>query len=208
MATTKAPLFGLDASGSLAGAIVFSKWRGRTYVRKLTIPANPRSALQVGMRSVFKYTTQAFGSLTSNQKAAWDALAAPDNITQLNAQVRDSQSRARRNEGWRLGPSETPGTTPDAPTSPVAVAQNKSIDLSWTRPAGQKGDYTAAIYMKSADTISGIIGELVGVVDDAVVKFTILNLVNGVEMWFEIRETNIDGELGALSASINQTPSA
>lgn len=208
MATTKAPLFGLGASGSLGKSIVFSTWRGRTYVRKLSIPANPRSGLQVGMRSVFKYTTQAFGALTANQKAAWDALAAPDNITQLNAQVRDSQSRARRNEGWRLGPSESAGTTPDAPTGLAGTAQNKSIDLVWTRPVGAQGDYTSAIYIKTADTITGVIGELVGVVDVTVEKLTILNLVNGTAYFMEVLEMNTDGEFGALSASATATPSA
>lgn len=208
MATTKAPLFGLDASGTLGGSIVFSKWRGRTYVRRHAIPSNPRSGLQVGMRSVFKFISQDFSSLTQNQKDAWDALAAPDNITQLNAQIRDSQSRARRNEGWRRGPAETPDPTIDPPTAPAAVAQNKSVDLSWTRPIANQGEYTAAVYIKTADTIAGVIGELVGVQDVADLTMTILNLVNGTEYWFEIRETNFDGELGTLSASINATPSA
>jgi len=208
MARTKGPLFSLDASGTLADTIVFSKWKGRTYVRRHAIPSNPRSGLQVGMRSVFKYITQAFGALTANQKAAWDALAAPDNITQLNAQVRDAQGRARRNEGWRLGPAETPGTTPDAPTGPTAVAQNKSVDLSWTRPVGNQGDYTSAIYVKTADTITGVIGELVAVIAVTTIAVTILDLVNGTEYWFEIREMNTDGEFGALSASINATPTA
>lgn len=208
MAVTKAPLFGLDASGSLAGSIVFSKWRGRTYVRRLAIPANPRTVLQVGMRSVFKFITQAFGALTSNQKAAWDALAAPDNITQLNAQVRDAQTRARRNEGWRLGPSETPGTTPDAPTGLAATAQNKSVDLVWTRPVGNQGDYTVAIYMFTADTITGIIGELVEVLAVTRESTTIIGLTNGVEVFFEVRETNTDGEFGTLSTSDSATPTA
>jgi len=208
MATVKAPLFGLDASGSLGDAIVFSKWRGRNYVRRHSIPSNPRSPLQVGMRSVFGYITKNFGALTQPQKDAWDALAAPDNITQLNAQVRDAQGRARRNEGWRLGPAETPGSTPDAPTSPTAVSRNRSIDLSWTRPVGTQGDYTSAIYMFTADTISGVIGELVGVVAVATTALTILNLLNGTEYWFEILEMNTDGEFGALSASINATPAA
>lgn len=208
MATTKAPLFGLDASGTLADSLVFSKWRGRTYVRRHAIPANPRSPLQVGMRSVFKFISQAFGDLTQVQKDAWDALAAPDNITQLNAQIRDSQSRARLNNGWRLGPSESSGTTPDAPTSPVAVSRNKSVDLSWTRPVGAQGDYTAAVYMFTADTISGVISELVSVLAVATTSITILKLKNGTEYWFEILETNTDGEFGALSASINATPAA
>jgi len=208
MATTKAPLFGLDASGTLADSIVFSKWRGRTYVRKHAIPSNPRSALQVGMRSVFKYITQAWAGLTQAQKDAWNGLADPDNITQLNAQVRDAQSRARRNEGWRRGPSEAAGTTPDAPTALVGVSQNKSVDLSWTRPAVALGDYTVAIFAKTADTITGVIGELVSVQDVTDVTVTILNLVNGTAYFFEVREMNTDGEFGALSASTTATPAA
>ncbi len=208
MATTKAPLFGLDASGSLAKSIVFSKWRGRTYVRRHAIPSNPRSSLQVGMRSVFKFITQDFGGLTQAQKDAWDNLAAPDNITQLNAQVRDAQGRARRNEGWRRGPAETPVPGIDPPTAPAAVAQNKSVDLSWTRPIANQGEYTAAVYVFTADTITGVIAELRIVQDVTDVTATILGLVNGTEYWFEIRETNFDGELGTLSASINATPTA
>lgn len=208
MATTKAPLFGLDASGTLAKSIVFSKWRGRTYVRRHAIPANPRSNLQLGMRSVFRYITQAFGTLTQAQKDAWNALAAPDNITQLNAQVRDAQSRARLNLGWRLGPSEGAGTTPDAPDTLVATAFNKSITLTWAHPAINVGDYTAAIYLKTADTITGDISELIRVVDVATLSVTIINLVNGTPYFLEVLEMNSDGEFGALSASATATPTA
>jgi len=43
MARTTAPLFSLDASGTIAKAITFSKWRGRQYVRRHAIPKNPQS---------------------------------------------------------------------------------------------------------------------------------------------------------------------
>lgn len=206
MATTKAPLFGLDASGTLGGSIVFSRWRGRTYVRRHTIPSNPRSNLQTGMRSVFRFISTDFTNLTQNQKDAWDALAAPDNITQLNAQIRDSQRRARRNEGWRQRPDNTPGTTPDAPTAVIVTSQRKSVDISWTRPVGNMGDYTAAVYLKIADTIAGVISELVFVQDVTTLTATIINLTSGVEVFIEVRETNDDGEFGALSASASATP--
>lgn len=208
MATTKAPLFGLDASGTLAKSIVFSKWRGRTYVRRHAIPSNPKSNLQKGMRSVFKYITQAFGALTQAQKDAWNALAAPDNITQLNAQVRDAQTRARLNLGWRLGPSEGAGTTPDAPTALVATGFNKSITLSWTRPALDLGDYTSAVHIKTADTISGDISELITVVDVTTTSVTIIGLVNGTPYFLTITEMNTDGEFGARSISATATPAA
>ena len=50
MARTKGPLFSLDASGSIAKTIVYSKWKGRNYVRRHTIPYNPQTALQINVR--------------------------------------------------------------------------------------------------------------------------------------------------------------
>jgi len=208
MATVKAPLFGLDASGALGGSIVYSIWRGRAYVRRLAIPANPKSVLQIGMRSVFKWITQDFTNLTAAQKAAWDALAAGDNITQLNAQVRDAQKRARINQGWRRGPAETANPTIDPPTVLVTTAQNKSLVLSWTRPVANQGEYTAGVYLRTTTGLTGLIQELqiVQVVTDITV--TVTGLVNGTGYFWVVRETNFDGELGTVSAEGTGTPAA
>ena len=43
MAKVTGPLMSLDASGTVAGTVVFSKWHGRNYVRQRVIPQNPRS---------------------------------------------------------------------------------------------------------------------------------------------------------------------
>lgn len=40
----------LDASGSVASTITFSKWKGRNYVRQLTIPSNPSTSGQQNAR--------------------------------------------------------------------------------------------------------------------------------------------------------------
>lgn len=206
MALVKAPLFGLDASGALGGSIVFSKWRGRNYVRILTQPANPRSGLQVGMRSVFKYITQAWAGLSAGLKTEWETEAEADNITGLNAQVRTTQRLARRNIGWVKGPDESAGTTPDAPTSLAGVAQPKTIVWSWTRPAGQQGDYTTALYMAKATGFTADISNLVAVNAVATTTVTIIQLVTGTEYFAECREMNTDGEFGALSSEASQTP--
>lgn len=206
MALVKAPLFGLDASGALGDSIVFSKWRGRSYVRILTQPANPRSGLQVGMRSVFKFITQSWAGLSSALKAEWEVEAQADNITGLNAQVRTCQQLARRNIGWVQGPAETAGTTPDAPTSLAGVAQPKTIVWSWTRPAGAQGDYTAALYMFGTTGFTADISNLVSVVAVATTSITIFGLTTGVEQFAVVRELNTDGELGALATEASQTP--
>lgn len=206
MALVKAPLFGLDASGALGDSIVFSKWRGRNYVRILTQPANPKSGLQVGMRSVFKYITQSWAALSAALKTEWEGEAAADNITGLNAQVRTCQGLARRNLGWVQGPAESAGTGPDAPTSLAGVAQPKTIVWSWTRPAGNQGDYTAALYMFTTTGFTADISNLVAVVDVTVVTVTIFGLITGTEYFAVCRELNTDGELGDLATEASQTP--
>lgn len=51
MAKVTSPLMSLDASGSIAGALTFSKWKGRNYARQLVIPANPQTVGQQESRA-------------------------------------------------------------------------------------------------------------------------------------------------------------
>lgn len=205
MATTKAPLFGLDASGSLGGSIVFSKWRGRTYVRKLSIPSNPKSGLQVGMRSSMRFITQAFGALSVSQKAAWDTLAAITNITQLNAQVQDAQRRTRVNNGVRRGPAESAGTTPDAATTLAAAAQPKSLVLTWVAGAAAP-EYAWMLFRSLTGTFTEDVSNLIRIVPAATLTHTDIQLTTGVEQFYSLIGVNFDGELGTASAEFSGTP--
>ncbi|MCH7687826.1 MAG: hypothetical protein IH899_14275 [Planctomycetes bacterium] len=205
MATTKAPLFGLDASGALGGSIVFSKWRGRTYVRRLSIPSNPRSGLQVGMRSSMKFITQDFTNLTVAQKAAWDTLAAVTNITQLNAQVQDAQRRTRRNLGIRRGPAESAGTTPSLPVIDTVTAQPKTLVLDWTAGATAP-EYAWMIFRDPVTAFTPDISNMIGIVAAATLTFTDIGLTTGVEQFYSMKGVNFDGELGALAVENSGTP--
>ena len=51
MAKTTGPLFSMTASGKYAGALVFSRWKGRPTVRQLVTPANPKSTGQQDSRN-------------------------------------------------------------------------------------------------------------------------------------------------------------
>lgn len=206
MATTKAPLFGLDASGSLGKAIVFSKWKGRTYVRRHSIPSNPKSGLQVGMRSVLKFTTQDYKNLSAADKTDWTALATADNITPLNAQVRDSQQRARINDGWRENTTDALLTTIDPPTGLTATALPKAIKLDWTRPVANLGNYSVAVYQNLTTTFARDISKLVSVLAVATVTITIFGLITGTAYYFEVCETSTAGELGTASGEATATP--
>lgn len=205
MATTKAPLFGLDASGQLGGSIVFSKWRGRTYVRRHAIPANPQSGLQVGMRSILKFVSQIWASLNTAQKDAWAALAATDNITYLNAMQRDAGKRGRLNLAPRRGPAEAAGTTPSAPTIGTIDENFKTLTVPWTAGANAP-EWGWAVFMSKTTGFSSDISNQIAIVPAGTLALTVPKLDSGVPYFFLVHGINFDGTTGTDSAEATGTP--
>jgi hypothetical protein len=122
MVKVYAPALSIDASGTLAKSMVFSKWKGRHYVRSHVSPAQPRSGPQVGMRAMFKFLSKAWKLLTSANQTSWDVLAKQLNVSPFNASTHVNQAR------WRnfLPPSKNSAiagisTAPTAPTVAVTV---------------------------------------------------------------------------------------
>src|SRR3990170_5551012 len=152
MAVTKAPLFGLDASGTLGGSIVFSKWKGRTYVRRHAVPANPKSGLQVGMRAGFKFVSETYSGLSDAIKARWKLIGEKTQTTPLNAQMKLSQENIRIGKGCVKDPDAIAGTTPTAPATLLATALPKSLLLTWAHPVTTPGDYSTMIWIKKKKT--------------------------------------------------------
>lgn len=78
------PLLSLDASGSVASTMVFSRWKGINYVRQRVIPTYSNTFKQNAIRSLITDATQAWKSgdtvgtvvINSTYKAAFDAAAA------------------------------------------------------------------------------------------------------------------------------------
>lgn len=106
------PGFSLDASGTLADALVYSKWKGRNYIRERVIPANPKSGLQVGYRSMFKFLAQNWDAIAAADKASYDDLADAAIVSRFNAYVSANQKR------WRNF---------KAPSNNVAAAESDAI---------------------------------------------------------------------------------
>jgi hypothetical protein len=204
MARTVAPLLGLEASGTIGNTLVFSRWRGRLYVRRRVIPANPKSGLQVGMRSVLRFVTQDFVNLTDAQKQNWANLAAADNITELNAYVRDAQTRARRNQGWRRDPTLSPGTAPDAPSVTV-TAMPKSLKVSWTAGV-MPPDYAWLIHLSTSSGFTPDISNLIRAVPDSDSEYTIPGLTTGTTYYIIVRGLEAGGTFGANSTEASGTP--
>ncbi|MDZ7721674.1 MAG: hypothetical protein U5R06_02310 [candidate division KSB1 bacterium] len=75
MAKVTAPLFSLDASGTIGKAFTFSKWKGRNYVRTRVSPYNPKSTGQTTQRTAFSSAVTVWQGMSSGEKDNWNARA-------------------------------------------------------------------------------------------------------------------------------------
>jgi len=150
MARTTGPLLSLDASGSVAGTIVFSKWKGRSYVRQLVQPANPKSAKQTGVRAMMKYLAQLWTSISAPDKATWTDLALTRQISPFNAYTSENLGRWQTNKGPTSAYPAAEANTPGAVTSNAAVGSAGFATLTITLPAAADR-VGIVIYRQSAE---------------------------------------------------------
>lgn len=205
MARVKGPLMSMDASGSLGGVIVFSKNKGRKYVRELVIPSNPQSDLQTGMRSMMKFVTQIYASLSALIKTHWTDAGLADNINGLPAMVRSNQGRARINLGALQDPTLAPGAVEAAPTAVVATAQTKGVGLTWVDSAGAD-DWCTLVYSNLATGFTPAIGDLIAILPAGVQTYTDTGLDTGVPWFYRLRGCEVGGTLGTLAAEVTAIP--
>lgn len=132
MVKVYAPMLSLDASGTLGEAIVFSKWKGRNYVRQRVIPANPQSGLQVSMRAMMKFLAQNWAALSSAQKADWESRADDMIVSPFNAFVSYNQKRWRNYTLPSIADPATAAGTLAATSGHAATGGERSITLDWT----------------------------------------------------------------------------
>ncbi len=85
MALTKGPLFSLEASGTIGSAIVFSRWKGRSYARRHAIPANPKSVGQISVRAAMKFLSQRWVDISTADQTTWEERADAANVSPFNA---------------------------------------------------------------------------------------------------------------------------
>lgn len=208
MVKVQAPALSLEASGSIGGALVFSKWKGRPYVRSLVKPANPRSGGQVGMRSMFAFLAKEWDGLGAVPQATWEDRADQMIVSPFNAFMSYNQFR------WRdfLAPSDTdPAATDDVqPTlgALAAVAGVRSITV--TQPITTAADGWGIAFFRGLTTgFDSAFDCLVGVRAIAATADVILvdSPLDPDEYFYNIRPITLDGQLGDQSAEVNATVS-
>jgi len=108
-------MFSLTASGAIGGTLVFASWKGRAYARQLVIPTNPRSAGQVGMRSMFSFLSKQWAGLATVDQDSYDADAAARDIAPFNSFMKLNMDR------WKNYLPPTHNFTPAGASTPLTI---------------------------------------------------------------------------------------
>lgn len=90
MARTVAPLLSFSASGQIAKTQVYSRWKGRPYVRRYAIPANPNTVAQQATRSTFAWLNGIWRYYPTAARSAWALYAVSRQFTDRNAFIKQN----------------------------------------------------------------------------------------------------------------------
>jgi hypothetical protein len=117
MAKVTGPLMSMDASGTVGKTLTFGKWKGRNYVRQRVIPSNPKSASQLGVRSMMSFLAKQWTELTSGEKASYAEMAEAKSISAFNQFVSVNLARWQNFDGptkeYPAAEASTPLTVTD-----------------------------------------------------------------------------------------------
>jgi len=210
MSKVTAPLLSFGASGSIAKTQVYSKWKGRAYVRRHVIPANPNSAEQQLTRNSFTWLSQLWKNSPALVTAPWDLFAQGQVLTGRNAWIGKNIEVLRTlsvNDDMIFSPGAKGGPAPTSVTAAAGVTLINVTIVPPTPPTGWTITQCVAAAIRQQDPQSGLL-YTVAAAFDATDPFvpSITGLVTGqvyvVGGWVEYAKP--DGSV-AYSPSLNDT---
>lgn len=77
MVKTFGPALSKNASGTIADAITFSNWKGRGYLRKKSLPKDPKTMFQTAQRLMMTWLANEWATLTEPQQSTWHSDPSP-----------------------------------------------------------------------------------------------------------------------------------
>lgn len=151
MAIVLAHLSSWDARNKFGPLQVFTGWRTLPVVRSLVVPTNPRTTGQSEVRSILTTLSQAWGSLTAGQVAAWrDWANSHEYVTALGQKFRGTGLNAYLELNFPLvynsvAAKASPPTVALKPgfagfAAVTGSAVNGEIACSWTKATGSDAD--------------------------------------------------------------------
>jgi len=139
MAKVTAPLLSFGASGTVAKVQVYSKWRGRPYVRRHVIPSNPNTTAQQLTRNVFSVGNSFWKLMGTIAISPWDLFATGQVLTGRNAFIGRYVSNVRSQVDQALMEFSPGAKGGLVATSAVPVAVSQGIDITVLAPTPPSG---------------------------------------------------------------------
>lgn len=144
---TFSPLI-VAASGKVADT-VFSKWKGRNYIRSRVDPANPNTAAQQLVRNSLKEAVAIWQNLNADLKQGYKLGAADLMISGYNDMVKRNRVPIQSELGLygpRVDPDqEAPDLIIPADYAAATGTASGEIDVTWTDSGQGAGHFTGII---------------------------------------------------------------
>ena len=210
MALPTAPLLSFGASGTIAKTIVYSKWKGRAYVRRHVIPANPKTGAQTLTRNAFSFGSSVWKSSPTLLRSPWDRFATGQVLTGRNAFIGKNLELLRSEVDVNLWLG-SPGAKGGLPfNSIVATPVSQGFDVTNEVPATPTGwafVQGIAAALEEQNPQSGtdfLITAVVDLVEGDPIQLTGLKATTEYTVAAWIEWTKADGST-AYGVSINDT---
>lgn len=114
MVKVRGPMGSAEAAGTFGGSAVFSRWKGRAYVRTKVTPTNPKSALQVSARQMLAFLSQQWKEISEPNQATWYERAFQKQVSYYHAYISLNLDRFRQfTAPSQVYPPAETGTLPD-----------------------------------------------------------------------------------------------
>lgn len=201
MAKVTGPLMSITASGTFGKTLVYSRWKGRPYVRERVIPDNPRSALQTGVRSLWKFLAKYWETISAPNKLTWAVVAGPQEISNFNGYMQYNMDRWQQfsppSEAYPAAQASTGLTV----TTQTATGHAGFATVSIT-PSGATGIWGLAIFRDTAEITTPNWSNCIAIVDADganAVTFTDSPL-KPATYHYRTAVLNLDGKMGTVHA--------
>jgi len=206
MVKLRGPMFSMAASGTIGKTATFATWKGRAYARQCVVPANPKSVLQVSVRAMMRFLSQAWVSVGSTPQGSWDEAAAALNVSPFNAYIKANCQRWREFQApGQTDPVPETGTPPVA-TLDTAVGGPSYMDVTFTITT--LNDVWGVILFRSPtttfDTSRANAIRVLPVDDTGALVYTDSQLAAG-NYWYDARFFTKEGVLGAEEGEVTGT---
>lgn len=176
MSKVTAPLLSFDARGQIGGSMVFSNWRGISYVRRLVTPANPKTTAQVLTRDIFTGLELRWKQGGPIMRSSWDRFAVGQRFVGRNAYLGKNIAviRGDANMADYIGSPGAKGGLP--PTSlvltTVAAGGLEAVVVAPAAPTGWTLTSAQATFLKD-QTPEATVADIIVEGEDLATPFSI-----------------------------------